>query len=275
MIKEQYKKELALSAPKIAKGNKKKPDIYKIQSWLNLYSNRNPASGSATSIDGDYGPSTERAVMNYQKAVKLPVTGVVDTNTFNSLCAPMRTAFTTVVPGKDLRQLIVNTAQLHLNNSPFELVINEAANSGPWVRAYMDGNEGEPWYWCMGFVQTIIDQAASQQGKNFKTLMPLTYSCDIVGAHGLQKNLLTRNAAIRKNPLLVKPGDIFLVQKSPTDWIHTGIVTAVYKDIFETIEGNTNTDGSHNGNGVFRRTRNFMKSNIDVFSVEPLVAVIV
>lgn len=275
MIKEYYKKELALSAPKIAKGDKKKPDVYKIQSWLNLYGNRNPAAGTATGIDGDFGSSTERAVMNYQKANKLPVTGVVDTNTFNSMCAPLRSAFTTVVPGTGLRQLIVNTAQHHLSNSPFELVINNAANSGPWVRAYMDGNEGEPWYWCMGFVQTIVDQAASQIGKSFKTLMPLTYSCDTVGMHGLQKGLLTRNAAIRKNPSVVKPGDIFLVQKSANDWIHTGIVTAVHDDLFETIEGNTNTDGSHNGNGVYKRTRNFMKSNLDVFSVEPLAAVIV
>ncbi len=275
MIKEFYKKELQLSVPQVARGDKKKADVYKIQSWLNLYANHNPAAGTATGIDGDFGPSTERSVVKYQKAANLPETGIVDTVTFSSLCAPMRAAFTTPVPGNGLRELVINTAVQHLNNAPFELVIDKAANSGPWVRAYMDGKEGNDWFWCMGFVQTIIDQAASQLGKNFKTLMPLTYSCDIVGAHGIQKNLLTRNAAIRKNPLLVKPGDIFLVQKSPNDWIHTGIVTAIQDDIFETIEGNTNTDGSANGNGVYMRTRNFRKSNLDVFSIEPLVSVIV
>ena len=135
----------------------------------------------------------------------------------------------------------------------------------------MDGHEGEPWFWCMGFVQTIIDQAASSIGKDFKTLMPLTYSCDIVGSTGLNKGILTRYDKIRKDPSTVKPGDIFLIQKAPMDWYHTGIIINIDDDIFETIEGNTNNDGSHNGNRVCRRMRNFMKSRLDVFSVEPLI----
>jgi C1A family cysteine protease len=60
-------------------------------------------------------------------------------------------------------------------------------------------------------------------------------------------------------------------EKTPSDWFHTGLVTAVRDSVFETIEGNTNEDGSHNGIGVFRRTRNFMVQKLDVFSIEPLV----
>jgi len=135
----------------------------------------------------------------------------------------------------------------------------------------MDANEGEPWFWCMGFVQTIIDQATCQQGKDFRTLMPLTYSCDTVATTALNKGLLKRVFEIRKDASIVKPGDIFLVQKSPMDWFHTGLLIAIHDDVFETIEGNTNEDGSHNGMGVYRRLRNFVRSKLDVFSIEPLV----
>jgi hypothetical protein len=166
---------------------------------------------------------------------------------------------------------VVNVAKNHLINHPFELVINKETNSGPWVRAYMDGNEGTPWFWCMGFAQMIVDQAASLQGKSFKTLMPLTYSCDTVGTIGLDKKRLTRFQVARNNPSIIKPGDIFLLQKSPNDWIHTGIVIAVHGDVIETIEGNTNSGGSPNGNAVMNRIRNYKQSKLDFFSIESLV----
>jgi hypothetical protein len=272
MRKTQYVKELAIMGPQ-ARGAaaNKKPDVIKIQSWLNLYAVGNPAAGTATGIDGDYGKATEIAVKNFQTATKLPVTGKVDIATFTKLCEPMNKAFTTKASGKNLRELIVNIANQHLAQKPFELTINNQANSGPWVRAYMDGYEGEQWYWCMGFVQTIIDQAASQLGKDFKTLMPVTYSCDVVATTGIQKGLLIRSTTLRANSSLVKPGDLFLVQKTANDWVHTGLITNINGDTFETIEGNTNTDGSHNGNGVYKRNRNFKTSKLDVFSIEPLV----
>jgi hypothetical protein len=272
MIKNQFQKEITISGTQSnGAGTNNKKDVMKIQSWLNLYAHSNPASGTSTGIDGDFGPATEKAVMNFQKAIKVAQTGKVDNGLFAKLSEPMTTAFETAGKGKNLRELIVNIAANHLNQQPFELVIKGQSNSGPWVRSYMDGNEGEPWFWCMGFVQTIVDQAASQLGKDFRMLMPLTYSCDTVATTGLQKGLLRRVAEVRRDPSIIKPGDIFLVQKSPNDWFHTGLVVAVHDNIFETIEGNTNEDGSHNGNGVYKRVRNFMQSKLDVFSIEPLV----
>ena len=75
----------------------------------------------------------------------------------------------------------------------------------------------------------------------------------------------------RTNPALIKPRDVFLIQKSPNDWYHRGIVTAIQGEVIETIEGNTNADGSHNGNAVMNRIRNFKQAKIDLFSIEPLV----
>ena len=272
MQKSHYKKELVIAATqKKNGGNNNKKDVMKIQSWLTLYSMANPNAGTGTGVDGDYGPATEKAVSNFQKLERLPESGVVTQETFSVLCETMEKAFETVIPGNGLRQLIVNTAIHHTKFKPFELSINAKSNMGPWVRAYMDNHEGTDWFWCMGFAQSILDQAASQLGKNFKTLMPLTYSCDTVGTTGLQKGLLIRHSVVRNNPALVKPGDFFLLQKTPHDWIHTGIITGVFDDVFETVEGNTNAGGSSNGIAVLKRVRNFRSSKLDVFSIEPLV----
>lgn len=272
MQKPHYQKELTIAATQKRNGpQNNKKDVMKIQSWLSLFSMTNHGAGTATGIDGGFGSATEQAVINYQRAKGIAQSGIVDQQVFNLLCEPMKNAFEGTLLGTGLRQLVVNTAYNHANQNPFELIINRQANSGPWVRAYMDGNEGEIWLWCMGFVQTIIDQAASMLGKNFKTLMPPTFSCDTVGITGLQKGLLTRFSEVRNNPGNVKPGDIFLVQKTPHDWTHTGIITAIGDSIFETVEGNTNDGGSRNGFAAVKRIRNFRTSKLDVFSIAPLV----
>ncbi len=272
MIKNQFLKELVISdtQKKDSPANNKK-DVRKIQSWLNLFARLNTTSGTATGMDGDFGPATEKAVQNFQKAKGLTQTGVVDAALFSKLCQPMANAFETPVTGTKLRELILKVAQLHVENSPFEQVIDGQSNSGPWVRSYMNGADGEDQLWCMGFVQTIIDQAASQLGKDFRTLMPVTGSCDTVGTTGINKGLLTRFTEVRRNPAVVKPGDIFLFQSKPFDWIHTGIILAVKNGLFETAEGNTNSGGSSNGNAAVKRIRNFQQSKLDVFSIEPLV----
>ncbi|MFD1604390.1 peptidoglycan-binding protein [Flavobacterium artemisiae] len=271
MQKTFYQKELIIKNTQQRNGANNKKDVEKIQSWLNLFAMQNPNTGTATGIDGDFGPATEKAVINFQKFHNISQNGIVDQKLFSTLSSPLKKAFESPVSGNNLRELIVNTAQNHLKNHPYELVIHNQSNTGPWVRSYMDGHEGTDWFWCMGFVQAIIDQAASIQGKNFKTLMPLTYSCDTVGVTGLQKKLLTRYQTARTNPSIIKPGDIFLIQKTTNDWFHTGIVTAVNGDIIETIEGNTNADGSHNGNAVMNRMRNYKQSKIDFFSIAPLL----
>lgn len=272
MQKTSYQKELVIKNTHQKNGaNNSKKETEKIQSLLNLFSIVNPNSGTGTAIDGDFGPATETAVKNFQKIKNLTQTGIVDQPLFDVLASPIKRAFQNPIQGNNLRELIVNTAKNHLQSSPFELVIRQQGNSGPWVRSYMDGNEGTDWLWCMGFVQTIIDQASSIQGKNFKNLMPLTYSCDTIGMKGIEKNLLTRYQAARNNPSAIKPGDIFLIQKSGSDWIHTGIVINVNGDTIETIEGNTNSMGSSNGNAVANKIRNFKTTKIDFFSIQPLV----
>ncbi len=261
MIKKQYLKEINLK--KSLKNGSKGADVNKVQEWLNLWRFYEKDWLNIVTVDSDYGRQCINAIMEFQQKKGLERDGVVGPNTFRALVKPMVNSFT-YIAGDDMRQLIVDYANQHLRNMPRELY---KSNQGPWVRAYMDGNEGREWAWCMGFVQTVLDQACTSMGQSFLSIMPKTYSCDVVGEFGKSNGKLIRNVRLRENPELIEPGDVFLNVKQPWDWTHTGIITGVEDDWIHTVEGNTNDEGVREGFEVCRRMRNFQKGNIDVFKV--------
>lgn len=115
-------------------------------------------------------------------------------------------------------------------------------NDGPWVEAIqrITGNKrGDAW--CASFVTMILDIA--YRGKN-----PLkrSASCDVLLEDARTKGWLKDTPEV---------GDVFLIMKTPTDAVHTGVVTAVGKAAFKSCEGNTNEGGSRDGWGVFARQR--------------------
>ena len=264
MIKSYYLKEISgITTCKIgSRGN----DVKRIQEWLCLQALLNSSLATTVNIDGRFGPATENAVKNFQKSNGLKEDGIVDNNLFYLLSKPLKNAYEDL-PDSSLSELVVLYAQQHLNNKPVEFQINGIQNTGPWVRSYCQGNEGNDWPWCMGFVQTILDLAFSRKGLKFTSAMPFSYGCDYVAKHAIDTGKFIKNVEIRTNPAKAKAGDVFLIRKTPTDWIHTGIISKVSNDFFETIEGNTNTAGSPNGYGVFKRIRNFRTTTIDVFSI--------
>lgn len=247
--------------------------VKKIQSWLTLYEYSNPGSGTATLIDGDFGPATALAVKNFQSAIGKSRTGVVSKALFNIMSNPLHSAFHQNNAISDIRDRIAELGRQHLLQQPRELEINGESNMGPWVRSYMDNHNGIDWFWCVGFLQAIIDQALSEIDIDFRTYMPLTYSCDDLGSHAHDNGQLIRMATWRANPDLAKVGDIFLIRHTYWDWIHAGIILNVLPDdgLIETIEGNTNDDGSRNGYGVFQRIRNFQQSKIDLYSLQYII----
>ena len=55
------------------------------------------------------------------------------------------------------------------------------------------------------------------------------------------------------------------------DWTHAWIVINVHDEVIQTIEGNTNDNGSRDGIGVFHRIRNFHNTKLDVYSIPHMV----
>jgi hypothetical protein len=149
LIKDAYINEITLAE---TQGNgTKNASVKRIQEWLCLNALYFPAAPVVVVIDGQFGPATERAVKNLQRAMKLDPTGEVTPAFFERMVAPMRTAFAPVTAGGNLRDRLLSVAKRHLVQRASELQTGAGQNLGPWVRAYCDGHDGSPFLWCMGF----------------------------------------------------------------------------------------------------------------------------
>ena len=246
-MNEHERRELEPPAAPLRRGASG-PKVNQTQEWLCLH-------GHHTAIDGDFGPATEAALRAWQRQnyadsrEPLPL-GTVDLTTWHALTEPMRR----VVEwerGADFANPVVDCAHAHLAANPREV---GGPNHGPWVRLYMDGNEGPEFPWCAGFATYVLMQALVERGAQWRT-----FSCDRLAEMAQERALWLYGFGIvaGTEPRRPRPGDLFLLRRASTDWNHTGIVTRVGPDHFETIEGNTNVDGSREGNAVHERVRAF------------------
>lgn len=207
-------------------------------------------------IDDSFGPATESGVKKFQQREGLPVDGVVGQDTFDKLIQPMKAALEPIDPaGHSLGGMVIEYARQHLAQHPREM---GGQNRGPWVRLYMGGNEGDQWPWCAGFVCCVLKQAC----KSLDVPMPFrkTYSCDTMAALAKDKEIFLAGSKSGDKSKL-PPGAIFLNRRTSTDWVHTGIVIQPGKEIFHTIEGNTNDEGSREGYEVCQRIRGYKKKD--------------
>ena len=122
----------------------------------------------------------------------------------------------------------------------------ENANYTKYWRDIKPEYQGEPW--CACFVTWCFVQAFGKE-KTEKLLKhyPYVYCPEMAG-------LFTLNS----NP---KRGDVVIFKRNGT-FVHTGIVTHVNGDYFETIEGNTSGGNTiiANGGGVFKKS--YYNSNL-------------
>ncbi|MDB4991317.1 MAG: peptidoglycan-binding domain 1 protein [Myxococcaceae bacterium] len=229
-------------------------DVHRVQEWLSL-------RGHGVQLDGEFGPATEQAVRAFQNESAVPTDGVVTPALFRLLNAPMRAALEPIrpVPGTQPGALLVAYATQHLRQQAREVGGN---NRGPWVRLYTDGHDGTEWKWCAAFLTFCLQQACRTLGEP----LPLrrTFSCDLLAESARQQNLLVTEDKLDRGRL--KAGDLFLNRRVVGDWVHTGIVTTVQADAFDTIEGNSTDGGSRDGNDVAQRTRSFVHRDFILLS---------
>ena len=108
--------------------------------------------------------------------------------------------------------------------------------------------------WCAGFASFLMKQAA----KTLKLALPIdaSFSCDLLATSAKSKGSFVAGG---QQPAGLSPGAFFLLRRDANDWNHTGLVVSFEAEIFHTIEGNTNEDGSNEGFEVARRTRSYAK----------------
>ena len=218
-----------------------------IQSWLTL-------GGLAVVPDGEFGPATAKQVKTFQQSKGVEPTGAVDQSTYDLLTAPMRAALAGPKPGKSLGATTIKASRQHLGQSPRE--VRRSPNDGPWVRLYMDGNEGDDWPWCAGFATYVLKQACAVAGE----AMPIarTYSCDEMAETAKAAGIFLPNPS-RARRTKIPPGSMFVRRASSgnLEYAHTGIVVDAEADTFRSIEGNTNDGGGFEGIDVRERVRSY------------------
>lgn len=217
--------------------------VKRVQEWLNL-------RGHGTAIDGKFGPATEAALKQFESAQRRnPPIGIVDAQLFAALTEPLRDALRqpALTAGLRFSNAVWLIAMQHLKLHPREI---GGENRGPWVRLYMQGNEGVAWPWCAGFVTFVMQQAAALC--NCTTPIKGSFSCDLLATQAIAAGRLQHSPP---------PDDeaggcwLFLVRKSAGDWSHTGFAFDFHDGAFASIEGNTNDQGGREGYEVCARHR--------------------
>jgi lysozyme family protein/peptidoglycan hydrolase-like protein with peptidoglycan-binding domain len=213
-------------------------------------------------IDSDFGNLTEYALRLFQArsadetGQPLEIDGIVGPKTWGALFAPGTTPRpnTPSPPPSNLVAAVLDIAgeQVGVREHP------AGSNRGPEVDQYIRAVGLDPtqdsYPWCMCFVYWCYKQAAEHV--NGRNLVPKNGS--VHGAWGQSQNkpgvtVIWADAAGR-NPALVTPGMVFFIDTGHSHG-HVGIVADNVNGLLETIEGNTNDNGSREGIGVFRRTR--------------------
>jgi lysozyme family protein len=222
----------------------------RVQEWLNIH-------GVVTPIDGDFGHSTADQLRTFQAKVNREPTGQLDAETWALLTAPMRRALATIDhgPSSSFEDSVLRVAQQHIKQVPIEIGGN---NCGPWVRLYMRGKEGTKQKWCAGFVCFIVAQAA----RDLSTAIPFKrqVSVDELVADAKASGRFIAESEVRdeiKRRSKLRPGQIFVVRASSTDWTHTGILLSINDKTFDTFEGNTGGDGGTDGANARQGNRSY------------------
>ena len=229
--------------------------VRRVQEWLTL-------TRSATAVDGEFGPATEAAVRDFQRRSGLPPTGKVGAGTWTALTAAMRSAVGPVpIAGSDsFQDAVFAVARLHLSMGPMELTVRGERSSGPWVRLYMHGREGGDQPWGAGFVCHVIAQAAHAMGRP-ESPIPRRAGVGELVEDAIRDGRFRPGRRVGgklRRLMKLTAGAIFVARGSRSnDWLSVGIVTAVGREAFATIEGNTNDHGAREGHDVCARSRSF------------------
>lgn len=233
----------------VKKGHTNKTNVLAVQRQLNSM------SCGPIDEDGVFGNQTVGAVKLFQArfpdtdGVPLKIDGEVGPLTWAALfggqSVPVRNDTT-----NDLLASAVHMAvrEIGVMEDP------RGSNRGPRVDQYVTATGLSPsgrFAWCACFVFFCYKEAAAALGRS----NPVVRTAGVLdhwnraGAKGVPR---ITNAQASSNPGLVRPGHIFIMNFG-SGLGHTGIVERVTGGKLVTIEGNTNTGGSREGIGVFRR----------------------
>jgi hypothetical protein len=205
--------------------------------------------------DGIFGDETESAVKLFQTRRNVEPDGVVGPLTWSELFAdPAPVNETAGGP------LLAQALKVAISQDG----VREAGgpNRGPQVDQYLQRVGKDPtkgaYSWCAAFVYWCFDEAA----KALSVANPVVKTAGVLDhwAKSPTEARVYAKAAF-DDPSLIRPGAIFIIDHGSGKG-HTGIVTKVLSGEIATIEGNTNSRGSREGDGVYQKTRTIASINV-------------
>jgi hypothetical protein len=209
--------------------------------------------------DGVYGNATKKAVFLFQAKESIAADGIVGPVTLQHLFPEDQQEETTIYlrPIPAIEPVFKNIAYRAMQHMQAQIGLREATgkNDGPGVETILrtvgltKGNS-----WCMAEVVWAFKEAMFDL-KIEALPIKLTGSCmqqyffckDHAGKPGYE-NLTVIDAATG-SPMV---GDIFIIDLGH-GYGHTGMITGLNNDgTLKTVEGNTNDNGSANGDGCYK-----------------------
>lgn len=219
------------------------PAVKRAQEWLTY-------AGFGTVIDGDFGPATAAAVKAFQLSQNTAKNaGVVDDATWRLLTAPLRMA--TKLPAKKKIAFGKQVVDYALQWNGLHEVGGD--NRGPVVRHLCRGQQVA---WCQGFASTMQQDIARHLG--IEPPIPLT---DQDGYTSLWVPWVVESAMNAGRLLdystatIITPGSFAFLRGGQHGHFHVAIVVNDDGTTIQTVEGNTNDEGSANGYEVAVRYR--------------------
>lgn len=213
---------------------------------------------SPLDVDGEFGAQTEAAVKLFQarntdtRSRALTQDGKVGPSTWAALFGNATVVFPPSGGPSPFAMRVIAMAAAETGTQE----IPDGSNAGPRVEEYLRSvGLGKGFAWCMAFVYWCVDQAAKAEGKP----NPLVKTAGVLDQWTRTTATKIKQADALANFALVKPGQVFIMDFGQGHG-HTGFIESVNGNQLITLEGNTNKEGSREGNGVFRRTTRTIRS---------------
>ncbi len=226
----------------IKKGEKNQEIVRAIQTKLN------DRGFGILEVDGDFGQSTERAVRLFQsqtrdiQGIPLLVDGKLGPISWAALFVKSG-----IVPPPEPQLDALLSKVLEIAASQVGVLEDPpGSNRGDQVEKYLASagcSPGDPW--CASFVYWCFNEAS--KSLNLGNPLIKTGGCLDHWTRTKGKKISRINAT--NHPSLIQPGFIFIMDHGGGKG-HTGIVKSVMDGYIQTIEGNTNIEGSREGLGV-------------------------
>jgi hypothetical protein len=213
-----------------------------------LQNRLNDVGSGPLPVDGAFGSRTRTAVTLFQARRGLVVDGTVGPATWDEL-------FGAGVGSPPVAPAPLPLAAVKLAGGEVGVRESGGPNRGPRVDEYLRNVGLDPtrgsYSWCASFVYFCFNRAA----QNLGIRNPCVKTAGVMNHWRLAPAWARVTAQdLAGSPSAVRPGAIFVIDHGQGKG-HTGLVERVSPGSLHTIEGNTNTAGSREGDGVYRRIR--------------------